>query len=72
MIKIELRSRVGNLCDYTFNFCWHNRQLDPDATIPYQNGTGYTYRNLTDALKTGTEVHIKGDVGGGVLHRAWV
>ncbi len=64
MIKIELRSRVGNLCDYTFNFCWHNRQLDPDATIPHQNGTGYTYRNLTDALKTGTEVHIKGDVGG--------
>jgi len=55
---------VDNLCDYTFNFCWHNRQLDPDAPIPHQNGTEYTYRDLTDALKTETEVHIKGDVGG--------
>ena len=63
MIKIELISRVDNLCDCTFNFCWHNRQLDPTAIIPHQNGTEYTYRNLTDALKTGTEVHITGDVG---------
>ena len=54
---------MDNLCDYTFNFCWHNRQLDPDAPIPNQGGTEYTYRNLTDALKTETEVHIKGDVG---------
>jgi formylmethanofuran dehydrogenase subunit C len=30
---------------------------------PHQNGTEYTYRNLVDALKTETEVHIKGDVG---------
>ena len=63
MIKIELLSRVDNLCDYTFNFCWHNRQLDPDAPIPHQNGTKYTFRDIVDALKTGTEVHIKGDVG---------
>jgi len=54
---------VDNLCDYTFNFCWHNRQFDPDAQVPYQNDTEYTYRNLADALKTSTEVHIKGDVG---------
>ena len=54
---------MDNLCDYTFNFCWHNRQLDPDAHIPHQNGTKCTYRDLTDALKTETEVHIKGDVG---------
>ncbi len=63
MISIELLSHVDNLCDYTFNFCWHNRQLDPDAHIPHQNGTECTYRDLTDALKTETEVHIKGDVG---------
>jgi formylmethanofuran dehydrogenase subunit C len=63
VIKIELLARVDNLCDYTFNFCWHNRQLDPAATIPRQNGTEYTYRDVVGALKTGTEVHIKGDVG---------
>lgn len=63
VIKIELLARVDNLCDYTFNFCWHNRQLDPAAIIPHQNGTVYTYRDLVDALKTGTEVRIKGDVG---------
>jgi len=63
VIKLELRFRVDNLCDYTFNFCWHNRQLDPDAQVPHQSGTEYTYRDLTDALKTGMEVHIKGDVG---------
>ena len=63
MIEIELLSRVDNLCDYTFDFCWHNRQLDPDAPIPHQNGTEYTYRDLADALKTETGVHIMGDVG---------
>ena len=63
MIKIELRFRVDNLCDYTFNFCWHNRQFDPAAIIPHQNGTEHTYRDLTDALKTETDVHITGDVG---------
>ena len=54
---------MDNLCDYTFDFCWYNRQFDPDTPIPHQNGTGYTYRDLTDALKTETEVHITGDVG---------
>lgn len=63
MIRVELLARVDNLCDYTFNFCWHNRQLDPAALIPHQNGTEYIYRNMVDALKTETEVHIKGDVG---------
>ncbi len=63
MIKIELLARVDNLCDYTFNFCWHNRQLDPGAQVPHQNGTEYTYREIVDALKQETEVHITGDVG---------
>ena len=63
MIRVEFGFRVDNLCDYTFNFCWHNRQLDPDAPIPHQNGTEYTYRDMVDALKGETEVHIKGDVG---------
>jgi len=63
VIEIELLSRVDNLCDYTFDFCWHNRQFDPDTPTPYQNGTEYTYRDLTDALKMETEVHITGDVG---------
>ena len=63
MIRIELLDRVDNLCDYTFNFCWHNRQFDPTDHIPHQNGTEYTYRDVVDALKGETEVHIKGDVG---------
>ncbi len=63
MIEIESLSRVDNLCDYTFNFCWHNHQFDPGTQIPHQNGTEYTYRDMVDALKTETEVHIKGDVG---------
>jgi formylmethanofuran dehydrogenase subunit C len=63
VIRVEFGFRVDNLCDYTFNFCWHNRQLDPGALIPHQNGTEYTYRDMVDALKGGTEVHIKGDVG---------
>ena len=63
MIEIELLSPVDNLCDYTFNFCWHNQQLDPSTIIPHQNDTEYTYRDLTDTLKTGTDIHITGDVG---------
>jgi len=62
VIRVEFEFRVDNLCDYTFNFCWHNRQLDPGAHIPHQNGTEYTYRDMVDALKGETEVHIKGDV----------
>jgi len=58
VIRAELLARVDNLCDHTFN-C----QLDPDAPVPNQNGTEYTYRNMVDALKKETEVHIKGDVG---------
>jgi len=63
VIRVEFGFRVDNLCDYTFNFCWHNRQLDPGALIPHQNDTEYTYRDMVDVLKGGTEVHIKGDVG---------
>ena len=62
-IEIELTSPVDNVCDYTFDFHWQNQRLDPDSVIPYQSGTQFTYKDLVDALKGGSDIHIKGDVG---------
>ncbi len=62
-LNIELRDVVDHLCDYTFNFHWHEQALDPDSVIPSQKGTEYSYRDLVNALKKGDFVHIKGDVG---------
>lgn len=62
-IEIELSREVDHLCDYTFNFHWHNEKPDPDSVIPYQNGTGLTYRDLVDELKACGDVHIKGNTG---------
>jgi len=63
MFQIELSAPVNNLCDYTFDFCWHSHRLDPDTVIPHQNGTEHTYRTLVDELKKNVDIHIKGDVG---------
>ncbi len=54
---------MENLCDYTFDFCWHSHRLDPDAVIPNQDETKHTYRKLVDDLKRDAEVCIKGNVG---------
>lgn len=62
-IMIELTAPVDNLCDYTFDFHWQNNRLDPVSVIPGQSGTQFTYSDLVDVLKSGTDIHIKGDVG---------
>lgn len=63
MIELELTSKVHHLCDYTFNFYWHEKELEPDTVIPSQKSTGYTYRQLVDELRKGGDVHINGSVG---------
>ncbi|WP_440953250.1 formylmethanofuran dehydrogenase [Methanococcoides sp. FTZ1] len=63
MIELELTSLVDHLCDHTFNFYWHEKELEPDSVIPSQKGTEYTYRQLVDELKRGEDIHIKGSVG---------
>lgn len=62
-VNIQLTAPVDRLCDYTFNFHYLNRKLDPGSLVPDQSGSSYTYRDLVDALKGGADVHIKGDVG---------
>ncbi|MDY0386627.1 MAG: formylmethanofuran dehydrogenase [Methanolobus sp.] len=62
VVEIGLSKDVDYLCDYTFNFYWHNKSLEPDSLIPHQNATELTYRDLVNELKSGGEVHIKGNV----------
>ncbi|MCD4821210.1 MAG: formylmethanofuran dehydrogenase [Methanococcoides sp.] len=62
-MELELTSVPDNVCDYTFNFYWYEKELEPSAIIPGQNGTEYTYQQLVDELKEGNDVHIKGSVG---------
>ena len=62
-VNIRLTAPVDSLCDYTFNFHYLNQKLDPKSLIPHQAGSSYTYHDLVDALKSGADVHIKGDVG---------
>lgn len=62
-IEIELTKVADYLCDYTFNFYWHNKSLEPDSFIPTQNGTKITYRDLVNELRTCGEIHIKGNPG---------
>ncbi|WP_406660955.1 formylmethanofuran dehydrogenase [Methanolobus sp. ZRKC3] len=62
-VDIELRDVADHICDYTFNFYWHEHALDPDSVIPSQKGTEYTYRDLVNALKKGDTVRIKGNMG---------
>ena len=67
-ISLELSAQVDNLCDYSFNFHWQDQKLDPASVIPHQQGSSHTYQDLVDALKTGNDVHIKGDVGARFAH----
>jgi formylmethanofuran dehydrogenase subunit C len=62
-VEIEITENTDYLLDYTFNFHWHNRLLDPDSVTPFQKDTELTYRDLVLALKSGDDVRIKGNVG---------
>ncbi len=63
LLEIELKDKVSHLCDYTFNFYWHEQKLNPNSTIPHQEGTEYTYQQLVDMLRKGENIHITGNVG---------
>ena len=72
-MNIELTAPVDCLCDFTYDFYWQHKgsRLSPSGIIPYQKGTSYTYSDLVTSLKTGEDVHIKGDAGmntGVLLH----
>lgn len=64
-MHLTLASPVDCLCDSTYNFFWQHEgtELDPDAAIPHQLDTDYTYRQLVDELASGRNVHILGSVG---------
>ncbi len=65
MMHLTLSAPVDCIADFTYNFYWQHRgtKLDPDGPIPYQEGSAYTYRDVTEALKRGEDVHVHGDVG---------
>jgi formylmethanofuran dehydrogenase subunit C len=62
---LELIQPVDCLCDFTYDFYWQHKgkRLLPSGIIPHQKGTSYTYENLVTCLKSGGDVHIKGNVG---------
>lgn len=62
-IYAEFKADMDYLCDYTFNFYWHNKELEPDSVIPFQTGTEYTYRDFVDELKACGQLHIKANAG---------
>jgi formylmethanofuran dehydrogenase subunit C len=62
-IELTLTEPVDNLCDFTYGFYWETKKTSPEAVIPCQQDTRYTYRELVETLKRGGEVHIHGDVG---------
>jgi formylmethanofuran dehydrogenase subunit C len=64
-MKLKLDSPQNCIGDFTYNFIWHHRgaKLNPTDIIPSQSGTNYTYGKVVEALKSGADVQIKGDVG---------
>ncbi len=60
---VTMKERVDNLCDYTYNFTWQNNKIHPDSIIPFQEGTGYTFKDLVDELRKGKDVRIIGNAG---------
>jgi formylmethanofuran dehydrogenase subunit C len=64
-MQLELSAPVDCIADFTYNFYWQHRgtKLEPDAPIPHQEGSTYTYRDIVEALKRGDDVHVRGDVG---------
>lgn len=62
-MELELQKSVSSLCDYTYGFTWQNNKLQPETLVPFQKGTGYTFRDLVEELRKGKEVRIKGSAG---------
>lgn len=64
-MHLTLNSQIDCLCDFTYNFIWQHKgeELDPDALIPSQKESEYTYRQLVETLTDGEDVHISGSVG---------
>ncbi|MBP1909384.1 formylmethanofuran dehydrogenase [Methanolobus bombayensis] len=62
-IELQIEGTADYICDYTFNFYWHNNNLKPDSTVPGQNGTTFTYQDIVNELKAGGDVSITGNVG---------
>ncbi len=64
-MNLTLNTRIDCICDFTYNFIWQHKgeELDPDAPIPDQVDSEYTYRQLVETLASGEDVHISGSVG---------
>lgn len=64
-MHLTLNTRIDCICDFTYNFIWQHKgeELDPDAPIPDQVDSEYTYRQLVETLASGEDVHISGSVG---------
>ena len=64
-MHLTLNSQIDCICDFTYNFIWQHKgeELNPDAPIPDQVDSGYTYRQLVETLTNGEDVHISGSVG---------
>ncbi|MDI6811034.1 MAG: hypothetical protein QMD80_05080 [archaeon] len=64
-MELKLSSPQDCIGDFTYNFFWQHRgaKLNPTDIIPSQLGTSYSYEDVVEALKSGEDVHIKGDVG---------
>jgi len=64
-MQIKLKAPIDCIGDFTYNFYWQQqgRELAPDDIIPHQQNTNYTYRDIVDALKSGEDLYIKGNVG---------
>jgi formylmethanofuran dehydrogenase subunit C len=64
-MELKLSSLQDCIGDFTYNFIWQHKgaKLNPTGTIPSQLGTSYSYEAVVEALKSGEDVHVKGDVG---------
>ena len=67
LLDMELKQTAPEGCigDFTYNFLWQHKgaKLNPTGVIPSQSGTSYSYEDVVEALKSGEDVHIQGDVG---------
>ncbi len=64
-MELKLGAPLDCIGDLTYNFIWQHKgaKLNPTDAIPSQLDTSYSYEAVVEALKSGEDVHIKGDVG---------
>jgi formylmethanofuran dehydrogenase subunit C len=64
-MELKLSSPQECIGDFTYNFIWQHKgeKLTPTDAIPSQLGTSYSYEEVVEALKSGEDVRIAGDVG---------